>query len=158
MVHELERRLVTRLLKPLVSVLLLSLLTSFHVFSKELVLVSATTINYKPLSSFEVRKFFLGYPVIRKNVPLIPIINISDKESYQIFLQKIIHLSAKNYERRLLSKTFRTGIAKISAVDSLPALKNKLLSNHFNISVMWLKDTLLDNDLNIIQVLWKEGV
>ena len=134
----------------------MSLLLSVSVFSKELVLVASTTASYEPLSPFEVRKIFLGYPITRANNQLIAIRNKSDEESYQIFLQKVIHLSARNYERRLMSKTFRTGTPTVLEADTLPALKNKLFNNEFNVSVMWLEDVDSDSNLRVIQRLWKQ--
>lgn len=160
MANKLERSLVMifsyRLSITLMNILLMSLLFSCPVFSKELVLVSSTTASYEPLSSFEVRKIFLGFPIKRENTPLIAIRNKSDEESYQVFLQKVVHLSARNYERRLMSKTFRTGTPTVLEVDTLPALKKKLLSNEFNVSVMWLEDVEFDRNLKVIQRLWKE--
>jgi len=136
--------------------LLLSIFLCCSVYSKELALVSSINANYEALSSFEVRKIFLGYPIKRENTQLIAIRNKSDETSYQIFLQKVIHLSARNYERRLMSKTFRTGTPTVLEISSLPKLKDKLHSNKFNISVMWLEDAQLDNKLKVIQILWKE--
>jgi len=161
MANELECSVVINFLLPIpisqIYILFMSLLLSLPVFSKELVLVSSITVNYQPLSLFEVRKIFLGYPIKRENTPLIAIRNKSDEESYQIFLQKVIHLSARNYERRLMSKTFRTGTPTVLAVDSLLALKYKLLNNEFNVSVMWLEDVELDSKLKVLQTLWKES-
>ena len=160
MVNELECSLVIkfsqRLSTKLINTLLFSLLFSLPVFGKELVLVSSTEASYKPLSSFEVRKIFLGYTIKRNNTPLIAIRNKSNKQSYQIFLQKVIHMSARNYERRLMSKTFRTGIPSVSSIDTLPELTNKLLSNKFILSVMWLKDVEVNNNLKVVQVVWAE--
>lgn len=140
----------------LINILLFYLCLSLPVFGKELVLVSSMTANYEPLSSFEIRKIFLGYPIKRENTLLIAVRNKSDDEGYQIFLQKVIHLSARNYERRLMSKTFRTGTPTVLEIDTLSALKTKLLNNEFNISVMWLEDVELDSNLKVIQRLWKE--
>ncbi len=148
--------LTLRLPTKLIMTLLLSLSFSLPTFGKELVLVSSATANYEPLSSFEVRKIFLGYPIKRNNISLIAIRNKSDEESYQIFLQKVIHLSARNYERRLMSKTFRTGTALVSSIDTLPALTHKLLSNKANLSVMWLKDVERNHNLKVVQVVWEE--
>lgn len=160
MANELERSLVMKLSQCLPSkqiyILLMSLLLSLSVYSKELVLVSSTTANYEALSSFEVRKIFLGYPIKRENTPLIAIRNKSDEESYQIFLQKVVHLSARNYERRLMSKTFRTGTPTVLEINSLLTLKHKLLNNEFHISVMWLEDVELESNLKVLQTLWKE--
>lgn len=160
MVNELERSVVIGF-SPLslfskLNILLISLLFSLPVFSKELVLVGATVANYAALSPFEVRKIFLGYPIRRDNNLLVAIINKSDETNYQIFLQKVVHLSARNYERRLMSKTFRTGTPTVLEVDNLPALKKKLLSNAFNVSVMWVEDVESQSDLKVIQTLWKE--
>lgn len=141
----------------LINILLFNLLLSLPVFGKELVLVSSTTANYEPLSSFEIRKIFLGYPIKRENTLLIAVRNKSDDEGYQIFLQKVIHLSARNYERRLMSKTFRTGTPTVLEIDTLSALKTKLLNNEFNISVMWLEDVELDSNLKVMQRLWKDA-
>jgi len=140
----------------LIMTLLVSLSLSFTAFGKQLVLVSSTAANYEPLSSFEVRKIFLGFPIKRKNTLLTAIRNKSDEESYQVFLQKVIHLSAKNYERRLMSKTFRTGTTSVSSIATLPALTNKLLSNKSNLSVMWRKDVEVNHNLKVVQVLWVE--
>jgi len=143
---------ITRLITFLLGIFLCS-----SVYSKELALVSSINANYQPLSSFEIRKIFLGYPIKRENTQLIAIRNTSDETSYQIFLQKVIHLSARNYERRLMSKTFRTGTPTVLEISSLPKLKDKLHSNEFNISVMWLEEALLDSKLKVIQILWKEA-
>jgi len=161
MADKLERNLVIKLSKcfpsKFIITSLLALLLSLPTFSEELVLVGSIAANYQPLSSFEVRKIFLGYPIKRNNMSLIAIRNTSDEEIYQLFLQKVIHLSARNYERRLMSKTFRTGTSTLLAIDTLPVLKNKLLNDKFKLSVMWLKDVELDNNLKVIQVLWTEA-
>jgi len=136
--------------------LFVSLLLSLPVFSKELVLVSSVNANYEPLSSFEVRKIFLGYPIKRGNASINAIRNKIDEDSYQIFLQKVIHLSARNYERRIMSKTFRTGTPAVGEIETLSALKDKLHRNEFNVSVMWLEDAQLDSSIKVIQRLWKE--
>lgn len=121
--------------------------------ARELVLVGASPINYPVFSLFEVRKIFLGYPVKRQEAVINGIINYTDEKAYQVFLQKLIHLSAKNYERRLLSKTFRTGAPTVSKSDTLSDLKSKLLSDKTKVSVLW-RDQLESNDgLIVIQLL-----
>jgi len=137
--------------------LLISLMMVFTIQAKELVLVGSTAADFKPLSLFETRKIFLGYQVKRGDITLTAIRNINDEASYQIFLQKVVHLSARNYERRLMSKTFRTGTATVQASESLTTLKKQLYSNKYSVSVMWLKDVELNDKLKVIQVLWKES-
>ena len=136
--------------------LLLSLITPSTACARELVLVASATSDLKPLSLFEVRKIFLGHPVKRDDRLIRAIRNKSDSEGYQIFLQKLIHLSAKNYERRLMSKMFRTGTATVSVASTLPSLKATLLNDGANVSVMWLDDVESDDDLTVIQMLWRD--
>jgi len=123
---------------------------------RDLVLVGAASANHSSLSRLEVRKIFLGYPVTRNGKPIYAVRNKSDLISYQIFLQKFIHLSAKNYERRLLSKTFRTGTPKVSAASSLLDLKTALANDPANISIMWRDEAAASNNLRIIQTLWTQ--
>ncbi|MBN4055615.1 hypothetical protein JYU12_02605 [bacterium AH-315-K03] len=125
-------------------------------FARDLVLVSAASNNHKPLSVFEIRKIFLGYSVKKNNKQIFAIRNKSDDKAYQIFLQKFIHLSAKNYERRLLSKTFRTGSPKVSLAQSVAELKSALIDNKSNISIMWFDEIKPGDGLQVIQTLWKE--
>lgn len=152
---KLERGMVKETQRPYLPVLVF-LFLSLPVFSQELVLVASSAADYKIPTLFEVRKLFFGYPIQRNNIPLNAIINKSNEAGYQIFLQKVIHLSARNYERRMLSKTFRTGSPAVQEVATLSALKNKLASNKFSVSVMWRKEVEQEPNLKIIQVLWKE--
>ncbi|MCL5669464.1 MAG: hypothetical protein M1392_05745 [Gammaproteobacteria bacterium] len=42
-------------------------------------------------------------------VQLVPLLNTGDPMLYEVFLQKVIFLSARNYERQVLSRVFRMG-------------------------------------------------
>ncbi|NRA60210.1 MAG: hypothetical protein HRU25_04725 [Psychrobium sp.] len=124
--------------------------------AKELVLVSSNATNYQTFSKLEIKKLFLGYPMIKNSTKVQAIRNLSDQLSYQIFLQNIISMSAKNYERRLMSKTFRTGTTNVSLQHSLSQLKQQLIAQRSHVSVMWRHDILEEDKLKIVQVLWSE--
>ncbi len=74
-----------------------------------LVLVTARSNQIEKLQPRQFRKLFLDVPVFSNNEQLIPLINTSDKLLYEIFLQKVVYMSVRNYERMLISNTFRTG-------------------------------------------------
>ncbi|MBV1908842.1 MAG: hypothetical protein KUG78_05935 [Kangiellaceae bacterium] len=122
---------------------------------KELVLVSSKVANIKPISRLQIKKIFLGYPVEIEGESIYAVRNTSDDKIYEIFLQKLIHLSSKNYERRLLSQTFRTGKSKVLSKDSKNDLVEQLLNNKNEVSYMWRKEALENPSLKVLQVLWQ---
>ncbi len=137
-------------------ILIAATFASNNVAAKELVLVSSNTAHYQTFSKLEIKKLFLGYSMIKNSTKIQAIRNLSDQLSYQIFLQNIISMSAKNYERRLMSKTFRTGSTSVSSQHSLSKLKQQLTAQESHVSVMWRHDILEEDKLKIVQVLWRE--
>lgn len=125
-------------------------------YPRELVLVGEASANYPPFSAFEIRKIFLGYPVKKENSQVYGIINKTDDESYQVFLQKLIHMSVKNYERLLLSKTFRTGAPTVAVETTMSMLKSELLNDTSKVTVLWRTDLEVGDGLMSIQTLWIE--
>jgi len=119
--------------------------------ARELVVVSSDATNYLPLSRFELRKLFLGYPVEQNGKMISAIRNTSDDRAYQVFLQKLIRLSAKNYERRLLSKTFKTGAANVPTADSLDALIDELQQTDSTLSFMWKDEVESQSGVKVIE-------
>ena len=53
--------------------------------ARELVVVSSNATDYLPMSRFELRKLFLGYPVKQNDKVISAIRNTSDDRAYQIF-------------------------------------------------------------------------
>ena len=136
-------------------ILLAVVISPTDALARTLVLVSSGPVNYKPLTQFESRKIFFGYSVTRAGKKLSAIRNITDDQAYQVFLQKLVCLSAKNYERRLLSKTFITGTPSVLSEDSLPGLRAALLNDDTKISFMWLNDVQSLQDIKVIQTIWQ---
>lgn len=123
--------------------------------ARELVLVSSVSSDYAPLTRLEIRKVFLGYPVKKDNKEIYAIRNISDNKTYEIFLQKLIGLSAKNYERRLLLNTFHSGSPRVTAEESLQKLVTILNNNKAIVTFMWLDEVESLSGIKVIQTLWE---
>jgi len=119
--------------------------------ARELVVVSSKSTDYLPLSRFELRKLFLGYPVEQNGKVISAIRNTSDERAYKVFLQKLIRLSAKNYERRLMSKTFKTGAANVPTADSLDALIDELQQTDSTLSFMWMDEVESQPGVKVIE-------
>ena len=70
-----------------------------------LVCDSNSTLSY--LSPTEIRKLFLNVPVVKDGVQIKPLLNFSDPLISDVFLQNVIFMSKRSYERKLLSHIFR---------------------------------------------------
>lgn len=117
-----------------------------------LVLVTNSNLPIKKFPPNELRKLFLGFPIIVNETPLIPLRNYSDDLLKETFLQKVMYMSERHYERQLLLQAFRTGNSRppiyTNHDDLIQALKRKPGS----ISVIWFKDVGGNNALRVIQV------
>ena len=74
------------------------------------------------IAASEVRKLFLGVPVSKDNIRLKALRNNTDAEIQKVFLQKVIFMSERSYERRLLSIIFRYGGDRPQIFKNLPDL------------------------------------
>ena len=126
--------------------------------ARELVVVSSNATDYLAMSRFELRKLFLGYPVKQNGKVISAIRNTSDDRAYQIFLEKLIHLSAKNYERRLMAKTFKTGAANVPTADSLENLVDELIEADSTLSFMWMDEVDAQYGVKVIQSIGNDTV
>ncbi len=143
-------------MRKLLATLLLACCAAAHAETRHLVLVTATpALEQVQLSRKEIRKLYLGRTIIKDGLHLIPLINNSDPLSYQIFLQKIMLMSATSYERFLLSKVFRSGGMRPERFDSPGALIHSLRTQPGTISYMWKQGSLSDAHLVTLGELWR---
>jgi hypothetical protein len=121
---------------------------------QSLVLVARSDANFDRLSSVEIRKLFLGIPVLRNGIALQPIINRSDPLLHETFLQNVIFMSAQNYDRQLFSQVFRMGGAPPTTVQTLEALRSALEDSNSRVAVMWSDSISPDARIKTLSVLW----
>lgn len=121
---------------------------------RELVLIASGNSKHNEFTLHELRKIFLGHAVKKNNVLVQGIRNISNDSVYQVFLQKLMHLSARNYEKRILLKTFRTGVRPVLTIKTLGELDVALNGNSNKISYIWSDEVLQLTDIKIIQSIW----
>jgi hypothetical protein len=89
----------------------------------------------------EVRKLFLGVPLVFNNVEVVPVLNQSDPQLVEAFLQKVLFMSATVYERRMVGKVYREGGARIAEVHSREELVRVLAADRRRVSYA-LRDAL----------------
>lgn len=121
---------------------------------RRLVLVAASTSNVTPLPPTEVRKLFLGLPVSQNSLRLEPLHNASDPLLNEVFLQKIIFMSAQSYDRRMISQVFRFGGHRPVSYGDVDALAAALRDKPGTVSYMWLPSAQQLPGIKVVQELW----
>lgn len=125
---------------------------------RRLVLVTASTSNITPLSPTEVRKLFLGLAVTQNGLRLEPLHNVSDSLLNEVFLQKIIFMSAQSYERQLMSQVFRLGGHRPIRYTDADKLITVLQDTPGALSYMWLSSAQQIPGIKVVQELWQGPV
>jgi len=121
------------------------------------VLVTSSTSPIQDIDSLELRKLFLGFNVTRDGKFVKGLRNTEDDDLNSIFLQSVVAMSEKSYERRHLSLTLRKGIPRPLEYDKSENLLKALSKNPYSVSYMW-KESAEDNpDLKILRVLWEQN-
>jgi len=126
-----------------------------HAESRRLVLVTGTQqLDHTVLSQREIRRVFLGQAVEKSGNHITALINDSDPLLYQVFLQKVVFMSANAYERHLLSTVFRMGGTRPATYMNIPSLVSALRGQTGTISYMWEKSARVTPGVIIIGELW----
>jgi len=139
-----------------VVIILLQVSGISSVFSEELRLLLITRAEYKPLplDKNELRRLFLGMPVYRSGEKLIPLINKSEELCYQVFLQSVVGLSQKRYERSLVSGLYRQGVIAPVVYEDKKDLLKDLSKKDRTISVMFDQGEGKEKAFNVVQEIW----
>lgn len=107
------------------------------------------------LENFSIRRIYLGVPYTHNGTTIHPVLNRSDEQLYQEFLQKVLFLSENAYRRRLFSSVVRAKGFTPREYNNLPNLVEALLTDPSSISVMRVVDAKRYPQLRIINVLWE---
>jgi len=73
---------------------------------------------------------------------------------YEVFLQKVIYMSAQNYERRLVVRAFRLGGRRPEKYDNQVILLRNLRENPNAVTFMWQDDAQRQANIKIVTELW----
>lgn len=137
--------------------LLMLVCVAHATFSAErhMVLVSSAQFDIPTLSALELRHLFLGVPTIKNGHVLQPLRNNTDSVLYEVFLQKIVFLSARNYEHHLLSQVFRLGGQRPPLYGDMNELVSALKTHPGTVTYMWADTAQTLPGLRIIEDLWQ---
>lgn len=122
-----------------------------------LVLVAREDSSIGELNSLEIRKLYLGFNVRdRSDRQIYAITNLSDARLMKVFLQNVMAMTERAYNRRLLTLAVQSGRARPRQASSLEELHRYLTTNSMVVSCMWKKDVEKFGDLKVIKVLWAD--
>ena len=122
---------------------------------RSLVLVRGEQATAPPLTGQEVRKLFLGEVLIKNGQRVQALRNLTDPFLYEVFLQKIIFMSARNYERQLLSRVFRLGGQRPPVYENFYEMIAVLKSNPVAVTFMWEDDAKSIPGIKVSTLLWQ---
>jgi hypothetical protein len=120
------------------------------------VLVTSGDSPIQSMSSLEVRKAYMGVAVTVDGLSVRAVRRRDDDRLNKIFLQSVIAMSERSYERRLLSLVLRFGVPRPAEVDDQEELLDLLERIPSSISYMWKSDAEADPSVRIIRILWQE--
>jgi hypothetical protein len=124
---------------------------------RALVLVTSAASSMPTLTTQEARKLFLGVPVEKQGVRPIPLVNISDSLTYEVFLQKVAFMSASAYETQTISVVFRLGGKRPEVFNDLNELVQALQQNPGTVSYLWEEQVRANQNLKTVNVLWRDS-
>ncbi len=102
------------------------------------------------------RKIYFGISVSVDGHTIRALRRRDDERLNQIFLQSVIAMSQRSYERRLLSLALRFGTPRPVEIKSRDELLRLLAENPSTIAYMWKSNAEADPRVKIIRVLWQE--
>jgi hypothetical protein len=75
---------------------------------------------------------------------------------YEVFLQKVIFLSERDYEKRLITRTFQTGERRPVVHVKEHELLQSLGRQPGSVTFMWDETAARYPELRVVKVLWNE--
>ena len=139
------------------SALLLGLaaLTPCYGEQRALVLVGDQRLHIAAISPVELRRLFLGFTITNHQQKIMPLVNMADSLLYEVFLQKVVFMSANAYEKQLSTRLARIEekIMPTRVYDTKNLIKLLTEGNHA-VTYMWHENAKHYSNLKIIQILW----
>lgn len=144
-----------------VCVLLLAmLLTGGPVIAVKLpervVLIVATDSRVAILDAIDIKRLFLGIPVMANGSNLHALRNDCDERMRMIFLQHVVAMSEPAYERRLLALTLEQGRRAPPVFHDPTQLLVALATDRTAVSYAWESAIRGDSRVRVLRELWRE--
>jgi hypothetical protein len=121
----------------------------------ELVLVVANDSPIEELTALDMRKAYLGVAVQVEGRTIKPYRLSGNEHLNEVFMQSVIAMSERSYERRLLSLTLKYGRPRPVVVGTPAELIDALESDPMAIGYLWEEDAENIPAIRIVRILWR---
>lgn len=123
---------------------------------EELVLIVSANSNIDDLDSSSVRKLFLGLTVTRGGYRLRPVLNQTDPQINELFLQNIVSMSDSTYDRYVLRLALLQGATQPIVYRNTARLIDAVAGDPLVVGYVWARDAEHDPRLRILRVVWHD--
>lgn len=120
-----------------------------------LVLVASEQSGISRISPEEVRRLYLGAPVVSNGRVLRPLRNETDGLLREVFMQQVLFMSTPAYERQILMNTYRTGAAPPPLYTDVRQLTAALRADPQAVTYMFREAALATSGVTIVAQLWQ---
>jgi hypothetical protein len=133
----------------LLAACVLSATPMVHAEEQRIAIVASAGSGIKVISAKRVRRAYLGASIVLDGVEIKPLLNQTDKFAEEVFLQKVLFMSAEAYERQLLARAFRGG-SRPKAYENLTDLLAALHNDNATITFMLYETAINTPGIRII--------
>jgi hypothetical protein len=120
-----------------------------HAEDQRIAIVVNAESGITAISAKEARRAYLGASIVLNGIEIRPLLNQSDKLAGEVFLQRILFMSAEAYERQLISRSFQGG-SRPKAYENLLDLLAALHKDNAAITFMLYETALNTSGIRII--------
>lgn len=120
-----------------------------------MILIANADSPIEELGPLDLRKLYLGFPVMTPDgTPIRPLSNASDARLGEIFLQDVMGMSARSYDRRLLTLTLQSGRPRPEVIEDVDVLLQRIDTNLQSITFVWDENIQDLDNVKVLRVLW----
>jgi hypothetical protein len=116
----------------------------------KLVLVASSKSQIAPISAAEARRLYLGVPLTQDGHEVIPLRNATDPGTQELFLQRVLYMSAQAYDRQMSGRVYRSGGNRIPEYTIQRELVERLLTEPWSVTYMSSDAASGQPDLKIV--------
>jgi hypothetical protein len=120
-----------------------------HAEEQRIAIVASAGSGIKAISAKEVRRAYLGATIVLDGVEIKPLRNQTDKLAGEVFLQKVMFMSAEAFERQLLARAFRGG-SSLKTYEDLAQLLAALKNDNTTITFMLYETAINTPGIRVI--------
>jgi hypothetical protein len=124
--------------------------------AEKLVLIVSAGSSIDQLDSLLVRRLFLGLTVTQHGIRLRPLLNESDAEINELFLQNVVSMEDSTYDRYVLRLSLKQGRTQPMVYKSEAELISAVAADPSAVGYAWGKDVDHDPRVRVLRVVWHD--